>query len=147
MTRFVLVVCLAAPLGACIPASLLSGGAQGRANQCVADMKTTLDVPPEPPMGNMSGRYSCVFQGPEGNVSEFIDVRQSGDDVNVQMHDLRGNSNIGRGHVGGNVLAYQYTAGNSGVRLQSDGSGVIQGFVRFYSADDCSPHPYSCIRR
>lgn len=147
MTRLVVFACLAGGLGACIPASLLTGGAQERSNQCVADMKTTLDVPPEPPMGNMSGRYSCVFQGPEGNVTEYIDVRQRGDELNVQMHDLRGNSNIGRGHIGGNVLAFQYTAGNSGVRLEADGGGVIQGFVRWFNADDCSPHPYTCMRR
>ncbi|HEV7556226.1 MAG TPA: hypothetical protein VGO00_12250 [Kofleriaceae bacterium] len=132
-------------LAGCIPASLLSSGTQGAANRCVADFNTMLAVPADP-SARFAGRWSCVFQSGEGNVTEYIDVDQAGSDITVSMHDLRGNSNIGRGHSGGDVLAYQYTAGHSGVRLEGGGR-VIQGYVRFYSADDCSPHPYSCVRR
>lgn len=121
---------------------------QERAQQCVADRNAMTSLPPEPPMQNFTGRWSCIFQDPNGNVTEAIDVAQSGSRVTVSMRDGYGNSAVGDGQVAGHVLAYSYGAQGTVFRLEGDNSGrLLDGQLRFASADDCSPRRYTCTRR
>ena len=121
---------------------------QEQAQQCVASRNAMMSLPPAPPTRNFTGRWSCIFQDPSGNVTEAIDVAQSGSRVTVSMRDGYGNAAVGDGQVAGDLLTYSYGAQGTAFRLEGDASGrLLDGELRFASADNCSPRRYTCTRR
>jgi hypothetical protein len=116
--------------------------------QCNADVGDMLAVPASPPVQDFSGRWTCIYQGPEGSNNEALDVAQSGSRLTVTMHDGYGSSGVADGEVGGDVIAFRYDSGGAAFRLQGDRSGrLMDGAVRMGAADDCAPRRYTCTRR
>jgi len=114
--------------------------------QCDREMSAMLTVPTDPPVADLSGRWACVYQGPDGTNNEALDIVQNGSRATVTMRDGYNNSAVSDGQVGGNVLAWRYEGG-SAVRFQVDPSGrMLDGQVRAGAAGDCSPNRYTCTR-
>jgi len=115
--------------------------------QCNRDVASMLAVPSDPPAADLSGRWGCVFAGPDGSNNEALDIVQNGRQATVTMRDGYNDSAVSDGEVGGNVLAWKYDTG-AAVRFELDPSGrMLDGQVRSGGGGDCGPRRYTCTRR
>jgi hypothetical protein len=131
---------------ALVPACFF-GQLKKQQEQCDRDVSSMLSVPSEPPVADLSGRWACVYDGPEGSNNEALDIVQNGGRATVTMRDGYNDSAVSDGQVGGNVLAWKYEGG-SAVRFELDPSGrMLDGQVRSGAGGDCDPRRYTCTRR
>lgn len=141
-SHFMILMTLTAAVPGCI-----FGQLKEQQEQCDRDVATMLVVPSAPPVADLSGRWSCVFQGPDGSNNEALDIVQNGGRATVTMRDGYNDSAVVDGQVGANVLAWKYPSG-SAVRFELDPSGrMLDGMVRAGAADDCDGRRYTCTRR